>query len=543
MQPRPYQSAAIESTLSWAKYKETPAIIVLPTGSGKTIVIKYLIEHFYAQGKRILLLAHRKELLQQSGNHLDVPFSYYSASLGSKDRLDDQVTIAGIQSIYDKQTLPYDIILVDECHRISNSKEGQYWTLLEKHPQAKLIALTATPHRLKGGALEWGQIIYDIGYKPLIDEGYLCPPVNKVSVSPELANVPIKLGDYITGKLEEVMLDADLMRSAVAKIKYYTPARNSVLIFCVSIAHADLLKEALILNDMQAEMVSGDTAGADRDDIIERFKSGSLKYLINVELLLEGFDMPSLDCIVCLRPTQSKVLWQQMMGRGVRPCEGKKDFLLLDMAGNLQEHGGLGNPIKEKARREKKQKIGRICPVCESFLEGSGIKECPDCAYAFPEAVAPKVGHNHRVDTHSHTIYDAEREGQIEEYEVIGVSYREHLNKKKGTISIRIDYECPGAGKYSEVSEWLAVHSTSDFARNKCYNFYRERGIRLIADTKEYQMFELLDRAKEMRVPLRITVDYSSEFPRVIKYTWSDAAEEPVKSNRELLDNDEIPFY
>lgn len=538
MQLRNYQSAAFQATINWLKYKDTPAIIVIPTGGGKTIVIKYLIEHYAAQGKRILLLAHRKELLTQSGEKLDVEFSYWSKSLkDAKDQsLGAQVTVAGIQSIYNKETPPYDIILVDECHRISNSKEGQYWTLIEKHPQARLIGLTASPHRLKGGALDWGNIIFNIGYAPLIDEGYLCSPTNKVSTTPDLSNVSIKMGDYTDDELESVMLDPELIRVSVAKIKQYGETRNSVLIFCVSIKHSELLQEVLALNDIASKVVTGKTPLDKRDAIIEQFKNGEIKYLINVELLLEGFDMPSLDAIVCLRPTQSMVLWQQMIGRGVRIHEGKKDFLILDMAGNLRDHGGLGNPIKEKAKKEFKREIGRVCPVCEEFIEGSKISECK-CGYQFPPSESPLVSHNHNPDTSSKTIYT----GEIETYDVTGVSYRQHKSKK-GALSIRIDYHSPSV-KYGAISDYLSAWHESDWVRNKVSVMFKERGHPLASDPKSYTAEDLLWHCALMKQPTQIVVDHSEKYPRIKQYIYGDKKTEPVvQSLDEMLDSDRIEF-
>ena len=133
MSLRDYQQAAVDSTLNWLRYKGTPAIVVIPTGGGKSWCIKALLERFQDEGKRALLLAHRKELLTQTGNLLACPFGYYSAQLGEK-ATGHLITLGGIQSATRADLPPLDYILVDECHRLPNNREGQYWSLIAKHP-------------------------------------------------------------------------------------------------------------------------------------------------------------------------------------------------------------------------------------------------------------------------------------------------------------------------------------------------------------------------------------------------------------------------
>lgn len=532
---RPYQEAAIQATLNWLRYKDTPAILSLPTGSGKTYVIGALAEHYYNLGKRVLIVAHRKELLEQAGEVITVPFGYYSASLGEKN-LTERITIAGIQSIARAATgeEPYDLIIADECHRLSNNDEGQYWDTIKKHPDAKLVGLSATPIRMKGGKLAWGEIVYEIGYAQLLADGYLSPITNKPKFTPDLSSVSITAGDYSMDELEYVMTDGALVIEAVKNIAAYSIDRKSILIFCVSVNHCHLLGDLMAKNNMEARIVSGETPMLEREAIVTDFKRGALRYLINCEVYLEGFNAPNVDMIACLRPTQSKSLWEQLLGRGCRKADGKIDCLLMDMSGNLAEHGGLGWPSRERAKKEVKREPGKICPVCESYVQVTA-RQCLDCSHQFPEPEAHKASHNKTADNKSSVYY----EGEIETYNVTGVSYREHKSRKKGTISLRVDYHTPGS-KYGTVSSYYQPHHANDWVRGKAHKFFKDHGWSAYGDIKEYLMDDLLFHALTLKQPKQIVVDYAKEFPEIVRYEYGDKPSAPAMD--EILPGEEILF-
>lgn len=533
---RDYQKAASDAAKGWVKYKKEPCVLSIPTGGGKTHIIHDLAAHFHAQGKRVCIIAHRKELLEQAASKFgDLPFQFYSAGIEKGD-INAPIVIAGIQTIYDKECDPFDIIIADECHRIPNNTElGTYWQFIAKHPQANLIGLSATPYRLNGGKLGWGETIYEIGYQPLLDAGYLCPPTNKVSCTPDLDDVAISLGDYKLDEIDNIMTDKGMLCDSVEAIMKYAPARNSVLVFCVSITHCELLQKVLEANGIIAEIITGKTQEDDREEIIERFKAGEIKYLLNCEVFLEGFDAPNVDMIVCLRPTKSLGLWQQMIGRGIRIKEGKKDFLLLDMAGNLAEHGGLGRPYKEKAKRETAAAKGRICPECETWHEKANIKECGDCGYQFPEMETPKVTHNRTIDTETSTVYQV----PLTTYTVKDVGYYRHVKKGSNKVSLRIEYYCDT--HYGKISEWLSPHNESAWARENCRSFFLERGVKLAGDLREIEMDELVRLASYAKMPAQIVVDHSEKYPRIKKYVWEVKEPEPERSLEEIIE-DEIPW-
>ena len=195
-------------------------------------------------------------------------------------------------------------------------------------------------------------------------------------------DIPIKnTGDYQEAAINKVMTDPELVTQSLKRIIGYGEKRKSVLIFCVSIEHCNIIRMALLENGIVAGIVTGETDKAEREEILSDFKDGKLEYLINCEVLTTGFDATNIDTIICLRPTKSKSLFEQIVGRGVRKAEGKDDCLLVDMGGNLAEHGAIGSPLimKEKKKKDEPEEAkSRICPECEEFCPPAS-KSCPDC--------------------------------------------------------------------------------------------------------------------------------------------------------------------
>jgi len=345
------------------------------------------------------------------------------------------------------------------------------------------------------------------------------------------------------------MIAPELLQAAIHAAQIYSMERESVLIFAVSKKHCELLKEAFIESRMAGGIafITGDTSDSDRAAILESFKAGQLRYLINCMVLIEGFDAPCIDMIMCLRPTKSKALWEQMLGRGVRLAPGKNTCLLVDMAGNLVEHGSLASPYHDQKKGESTpSEAGRICPECEEFNEGTNIKQCKECDYEFPAPEGRPVSHNYDVDIDSAPVYTPTRR-----YEVRSVSYRKHVKGATGAESLRIDYVCDGA-PYGSFSEWLSVKHENDWVRDKAWKLFKERGVTLDKpDISDYTFPELLKICDdELAEPIAITVDTSEKFPRIVAYEYDEDGwdiEEPInpykKAEEEVYELDEIPFF
>jgi len=490
----------------------------------------------------VLILAHRKELLEQTGEKISCPINYYSAAMGDKSPLTDSgITVASVQSLARVKELPkYDVIIIDECHLMPNDNDqGQYWSIINRNNGALLIGLTATPWRTQGGSLSWGNIVYSIGYDTLMAADFLTPLSNKLlkDVTPNLESVEIKLGEYVQNQISRIMEDEELVAASVRAILHYGQGRESCLIFTVSVNHAYLIAQAMLANvelfPGGIEVITGETLQDERDAMVDNFREGRIRFLINCEILLVGFDAPRVDAIFCLRPTKSKVLWEQMCGRGVRKFPGKLNCLLVDMAGNLREHGGLGTPFKEKKRGESPKESGRICPECEEYVEPVTARECSGCGFQFPEPEIRKVLHERTADMDNAPVYEPQKPST---YVVTDVSYKSKKSKN-GNEMIVASYHC-GYGKYGTIADFILPYHSNEWVQQKTVQFFKERGVKLNTPLTNYKMDELLFECEHLKKPCRIVVNHSEEFPKIIKYEW------PVKQQpiEEYLDDD-IPLF
>lgn len=355
---RPYQQEAVDATLRHFRRSREPAVVVLPTGAGKSLVIAELAR--VAKG-RVLVLAHVKELVEQ--NHakyaaLGLDAGIYSAGLERKDR-DGKVLFGSIQSVAragDGFFEAFSLLVIDECHRVSMEPESQYAQVIARlranNPALCVLGLTATPYRLGLGWIYrvhaprrlvrtdedrfFHRCVYEVSLRTMVERGFLTPPVR--------IDAPVAAYDFSTlrlaaGSTAFPLADIQRVLSAqtratpgiVANIVDLAKDRAGVMIFAASVRHA---REVLaLLPATESALIVGDTESAERDAIVERFKVRALKYLVNVSVLTTGFDAPHVDLIALLRPTESVSLFQQIVGRGLRLSPGKRDCLILDYTG------------------------------------------------------------------------------------------------------------------------------------------------------------------------------------------------------------------
>lgn len=381
---RPYQQEAVSATLQYFRNSHQPALIVLPTGAGKSLVIAELAR--VARG-RVLVLAHVKELVEQNhgkycawGLEADI----FAAGLHQRQSR-GKVVFGSVQSLARNldQFTRFSLLIIDECHRIGDDDDSQYRQIirhLQTHnPGLRLLGLTATPYRLgKGWIYRYhyhGMIrgdegclfrdcIYELPLRYMIKHGFLTPPLR--------LDMPVVQYDFsrLAVQRHGLFSDADLNRELkrqrrvtphiIRQIEEYAANRSGVMIFAATVEHAREIYG--LLPPGQAALISGDTQSAERDALIDAFKRRDLRYLVNVSVLTTGFDAPHVDVIAILRPTQSVSLYQQIVGRGLRLAPGKTDCLILDYAGNphdlyTPEVGG-GKPYADS------QPVQVFCPQC-----------------------------------------------------------------------------------------------------------------------------------------------------------------------------------
>lgn len=354
---RPYQSAAVAAVLAHFRKLRDPAVVVLPTGAGKSVVIAELAR--LAKG-RVLVLAHVKELVEQNHNkfeQLGFAGGIYAAGLGKKDVV-DKVLFGSVQSVARAAEgffQGFSLLIIDECHRVSTEAGTQYLEIIHKlralNPGLCILGLTATPYRLglgwiyeyhyRGSLRSKGErlfkrCVYELSLGELIRAGHLTTPI--------MIDAPVACYDFSALKaregtglfaqsdIEQVLKDqARITPAIVAHIVSLAAEREGVMLFTASVRHAE--EVLALLPEGEAALVTGASGHAERDQIILRFKRRELKYLVNVSVLTTGFDAPHVDLIAILRPTESVSLYQQIVGRGLRTAAGKSDCLILDFTG------------------------------------------------------------------------------------------------------------------------------------------------------------------------------------------------------------------
>ncbi len=383
---RPYQQEAVDATVDYFRKQTHPAVIVLPTGAGKSLVIAELAR--LARG-RVLVLAHVKELVEQ--NHAKyltygLQADIFAAGLNRKES-QSKVVFGSVQSVarnlkaFDAH---FSLVIIDECHRISLNDKSQYQQIIQalqsNNPSLRILGLTATPYRLNSG---W---IYQYHYHGMVrgDENcffreciYELPLhymiKNKFLVPPERLDMPVLQYDFSqvsltsSGIFNEQELNLSLKKQQritpkiIEQVIEYAAPLQGCMIFAATVEHA---KEILgYLPQNSAALVTAETPAADRQAIINQFKNKELHYLVNVSVLTTGFDAPHVDVIAILRPTESVSLYQQIVGRGLRLSEGKTRCLILDYAGN--PHDLFRPEVGSSRPNSTSVPVQVFCPLCQ----------------------------------------------------------------------------------------------------------------------------------------------------------------------------------
>ena len=549
---RYYQQESVNAVYAHLQQKpDTNPCAVLPTGAGKSIVIaKIVSDAATLWNGRILILAHVKELLEQNAAKIaalcpDLKIGMYSAGLNRRDT-DNQVLVAGIQSVYNKadELGAFDLILIDEAHLIPPDGDGMYQTLLNEekalNPNVRLIGFTATPYRLRGGLIckpenLLNEICYEIGVRELIMRKYLSPLRSKNGkTKADLSDLHIRAGEFIADEIAAKMDNEQLVYAACNEIVKLTADRKKVLIFASSVAHAEHIKTRIeYAAGQECGIVIGSTSKEERAEILDRFKDKkvpadlfgatkpTLKYLVNVGVLTTGFDAPAVDTVVLLRPTASAGLYYQMVGRGFRlsPETGKTDCMILDYGGNIMRHGPVDMIRVEETRGggKKQPPPMRECPQCQAVFP-AGRTQCPDCGFVMPRQ--ERALHHGTRAASDGILSDQTSET---EFEVQRVYYSKHIKRgaPEKPPTLRVEY---AIGFNDYISDWICPEH-SGYARKKSEKWWQERAGFELPDTVDECL--IYAEAGKLKRPRKITVKKTpgSDWPTITKYEF--AADEP----------------
>jgi superfamily II DNA or RNA helicase len=350
---RDYQFEALARVRDAYKAGKRRVLVSLPTGTGKTVVFAHFPKELRMK-KRLLVLAHREELLQQAADKFRMVDGALKIGIERAESYapeDSQVVIASVPTLARADGVrlsrlnpeSFSIVVVDEAHHAvaeSYRRIFRHLGILSAESSRYLVGFTATPRRGDNQGL--GEVFEEVCYardlRQMISAGHLCQIRGwRVDTGLSLNGVSVRHGDFVEGQLARVVNTPSRNKLLTVAYMRLTNHRRA-LVFCVDVKHAkdvcDTFKEAGI----RAETVWGEMPGAERRETLGRFSRGEVQVLTNCNLLTEGFDEPAINCVMMARPTKSKLLYAQMVGRGTRLHPGKTDLMVVDLVDNSQSH-------------------------------------------------------------------------------------------------------------------------------------------------------------------------------------------------------------
>jgi DNA repair protein RadD len=430
---RPYQHDLLDRTRAHMRAGTRKILIQSSTGSGKTCLVAQMLKSAAARGKRAWFVNHRRELVRQSVLTLTQAADLSVGIVQSGVRLEprEPVQVCAIQSLarrLDKLPTP-DIIVLDEAHHTASKT---WAALIAQFPHAFIIGTTASPMRLDGRGLgAWFDVLVEgPSTADLIAQGWLAPyrliaPPTRV----DLSGVHTVAGDYNKHEAADAMQASTVVGDALSEYQRRA-AGTRALLFLWSIAASQETVARFQHAGIAAAHVDGTTPERERDSIMSRFRSGTLRVLSNVDLVSEGFDVPDLDAVFLLRPTASLGLYLQQVGRALRPAPGKT-ALIVDHVGNYTRHGLPDDPrvwSLDGAAKAPAQTIKvKTCPRCYA-VERVWASRCSQCgaplvALAQPREVEQVEGELAEVDINALRKARGREEGQcrtLEELQALG---------------------------------------------------------------------------------------------------------------------------
>jgi superfamily II DNA or RNA helicase len=332
-------------------------LVSLPTGTGKTVVFAAMPTYFEMK-KRMLVLAHREELLEQAAAKFAAAAPDLTVGIEQGSRrapADARIVLASVPTVGREASdrllrLPPDqfyLIVVDEAHHAvaaTYRRVFEHFGLFAEGTKRLLVGFTATPRR--GDKQTLGEIFEEIAYArslpEMVREGYLCPVRGwRVHTSIDISDVRVRHGDFVESDLAQALDVPARNRLIVDSYERLAPGRRAIA-FCVNVAHVRALAAAFAERGIAAAAVWGAMPAEDRRDTLRRFGDGEISVLTNCNVLTEGFDEPRVDCVLMARPTRSQLLYAQMVGRGTRLHQKKSDLVVIDIVDNSARHNLAG---------------------------------------------------------------------------------------------------------------------------------------------------------------------------------------------------------
>jgi superfamily II DNA or RNA helicase len=427
MELRDYQLDLVARTRE-ALRRNQGVVMQAPTGAGKTAMNVHMMARAAERQNRSVFIVHQRELLNQTSTALWQQRLEHGQIVSGKRHSKMLTQVASVQTLVrrlDQYEEP-GLIVIDEAHRAAAKT---YRKVLDHWPNAKVIGLTATPERTDGKGLGdlFGEIVEGPPVRELISDGWLCdydiyapPPVA------DTGKVKERGGDYDQGQAGAVMDKPHITGDAIGHYRKLAYGRRCV-VMCCTIDHAEHVRDEYLAAGIPAESLDGSMTDPERDAALARFWRGETWVITNVQLLIEGVDIPAIECVQWLRPTQSLIVWLQGCGRGLRAADGKDRLLILDHVANALRHGlpcderqwSLEGRTKKqrKADQEAAEVMTQQCGACYHIFR-PGPDHCPRCGASVEKKERPRLevvdGELHKMDMEKvRAEQDKERRRQI----------------------------------------------------------------------------------------------------------------------------------
>lgn len=519
MELRPYQEAARQAVLEQWQAGNGKTLLVLPTGCGKTIVFARIAEDCVRAGNRVLILAHRGELLDQASDKIAKSTGLHCAVEKAEESCQNsffRIVVGSVQTLMRQSRLDrfepdfFDKIIIDEAH---HAVSESYMRILDHFEKADVLGVTATPDRgdMKNLGRVFDSLAYEYTLPQAIREGYLSPiKALTVPLKMDLSGVGISAGDFSAGELGTA-LDPYLDQIA-GEMERHCADRKTV-VFLPLVKTSQKFCDILNRHGFRAAEVNGNSP--DRAETLADFEADKYNVLCNSMLLTEGWDCPSVDCVVVLRPTKVRSLYSQMVGRGTRLCEGKDYLLLLDFLWHTERHE-LCHPASlicenEEVAQRMTQNIEEA--GCAVDLEEAEQQASEDVVAQREEALAKQLDEMRKrkkklVDPlqFEMSIQAEDLSGYVPSFGWEMMPPSEKQTKALEKLGILPD-SIENAGKAGKLLDRLAKRRSAGLTTPKQIRFLEGRGFLHVGTWQFAQAKHLIDRiaANGWRVPSGIT--------------------------------------
>lgn len=381
---RPYQVEVIDRVAASIAAGHRRVLLVAPTGAGKTVVVAAMINKAAVAGRKVLVIAHRREIVAQTVAKLvAVGIEAGVIQAGFQPQPDLPVQVASIQTLHARAIRgakmampPASLLVIDEAH---HARAATYQATIEAYPAAVVIGLTATPCRQDGKGLGeiFGALVECPQTAALVDQGFLVPSKVYAPSTPDLTGIRVERGDYVEAQLAERVNTALLVGDIVTHWLKLGENRATVC-FAAGVNHSRHIRDEFRRAGIGAEHIDGSTPSDQRDAILRGLATGAVELVSNCAVLTEGWDCPDIGCLILARPTKSLGLFRQMIGRALRPAPGKTDAIILDHSGSVFVHGLPEDDIEWSLDADSRA-ANTSQAARSAGGAGPALVDCPQC--------------------------------------------------------------------------------------------------------------------------------------------------------------------